>query len=142
MSARIASNSPPVRELSAIAIPADFKPGPLRLRFTATVDGRSVRAELTATVVQDGKHTSLSSARATIDGKAYLFSDAALTELLGRAGRSWDAENSSQTEAFHRGLFGGVPDAITFDGTRFRELSKDDLKGSTHSYHAGSIALD
>jgi hypothetical protein len=127
-------------DFAPIAIDVEIKNGPVALPFKAEIDGRLVDAKLTGNC-SDGH---LDKARVEVGGKSWNLTDDALSELLNRAGRDWDAENSSQTEVMARSIlgFGGVPEAIMFDGSKFREMKKADFDGSPVYYHKGSIALE
>lgn len=125
--------------LAPVTIPYQLKDGPMSLPFTVKVDGREVRAEL----VGDVKGTTLSSARANVNGKSMYLTDSALTELLGRAGLSWSGEQSSQTEVMHNGFLGlgGVHHGVTYERSGFRTVTRDDVSSRVVYFHKGEIGL-
>lgn len=132
--------------IAAFAIKATFADGALELPFPIEVGGRVARAGLVGTYRQvSGSMGVIDAARARIAGRDYVLTDDALLEVLKRAGRGFNASDSSQTEVLSRGIlhgiFGTVPAVVHYDGERFRMIEKADFEGHWVYYHDKEVAV-
>lgn len=125
-------------ELKKVSMRVSLANGPFEMPLTIRVKGKDVQGRLVGTL----KDLYLSNPRVKVGGSDYRITDEALTELLGRAGRNFDAEDSSQTKYFEGGLFGLFQrKAIHFDGKGFRPLTGADRDGRTVYYHDDYVKI-